>query len=380
MTEIQDALENCLQAMEGGASLEHALRRYPQIAEELRPLLVAALMAKDAGRVHVSLDVRRRGRARLMGQVEEYEQRSRAPARRILPTFSRLALTAIVLLALVLTSTGLVSASSGSLPGQQLYPVKRTWESVQLLLVFNPQQRDLLESDFEQERLNETSELLGLRLAAPISFSGILARQSDGEWLVSGIPVSVTSSTSLPGSGLADGMPIRVSGSTRADGVVAAQQVDLLQPGSSLPPLEPSEGTEHHETDSGENPGTVVPPTPSSTPDASKPSPSGTEVEHSSYQYSGVVQSMSGNVWQINGQPVYVESAQINGQVSVGAIVRFQGYYSPDGKLIVTSIDGEPVIATPKHGGGGGAETPSGGGDGGGDSGSGESGGGTESP
>ncbi len=376
MTELHEALENCLQAIERGASLEYALRRYPQLADELRPMLAAALMAKDASRVHVPLDVRRRGRERLMGQVEAYE-RAGSPSRRVIPAFSRLAITASLLLVLVGTSTGLVSASSGSLPGQQLYPVKRTWESVRLMLVFSPQEKDLLQSEFEQERLDETSELLGLHSAAPISFAGILAKRSDGHWLVSGIPVSMTSATKLPAV-LVEGVPVRVTGTTRADGVVDAKHVELLQPGSSLPPLEPSEGTEGHDTEAPENSGAVAPPVAMPTTGLTKQSSSGSETEHPSYQYSGVVQSTTGTVWQINGQPVYVDHAQISGQVSVGSIVRFQGYYSVDGKFIVTTIEVQASGSDTKHSGseGTGSGTPSGSAEGGGES----EGGGSEGP
>ncbi len=374
MTELYDALENCLEAMEQGAGLQEALGRYPHLAGELRPLLEAALMARGASRVHVPPEVRRRGRARLMGRVQAIEESGRNRVRRFIPVFPRLATTGILVAALVLTSTGLVSASSGSLPGQQLYPVKRTWESVRLLLVFSPQQRDLLQSGYDQERIDEISELLGRRLAAPIAFSGILASQSDGHWLVSGIPVSVTGSTVVPANSLPVGVPITVSGITRADGVVEAQQINVLQPGSSLPPLEPSEDTESEIKSQVENnpPSTPVP---SPTLRAVQPVPSATEGEHTTYQFTGVVQSASGTVWQINGQPVHTESAQIHGQVSVGSIVRLQGYYNSDGQFIVTSIEPETGGSQSGHGGTASATPSSGESEGEGDS-----GGGTESP
>ncbi|HEX8993494.1 MAG TPA: DUF5666 domain-containing protein [Anaerolineales bacterium] len=368
MTEQYDALENCLEAIEQGADVEQSLRRYPNLAGELRPLLEGALTARSASRVHVPLEVRRRGRARLMSQVQVSEESRGARVRRAIPIFPRLAASIILVAALVLTSTGLVSASSGALPGQQLYPVKRTWETVRLLFVFSPQQRDLLQSDYDQERIDETSELLGRRLAAPISFSGILASQSDGQWLVSGIPVSVTGSTIVPARPLLVGVPITINGVTRADGKVEAQHIDVLQPGSSLPPLAPSEDNES-EVKSPAQPGVSNTPVPTPTARAAQPAPSATESEHISYQFTGVVQSASGTVWQINGQPVQIDSAQIRGQVTVGSIVRFQGYYDVDGKFVLTSIQPETGGSESQHGASASA-TPS----------SGESDGGTESP
>ena len=370
MTELYDALENCLQAMERGASVEAALKRYPRLADELRPLLAAASLARDSGRIHVPLDVRRRGRSRLQQRAAELQGPPIRIRRRIIPVFPRLAITSILVAALALTSTGLVSASSASIPGDQLYPVKRTWESVQLMFVFSPQQRDLLESGFEQERLDEISELLGRHQAAPISFSGILARQSDGHWVVSGIPVSVSSSTSLPAAKLAEGAPISISGVTRPDGVVEAQQVQVLQPGSSLPPLEPSENS-NHEGNSGSEEGDAMATAASTvTPAATPQSSSTSQPASATYQFSGVVQSMAGNVWRINGQTVQVDGADVSGQVTVGSIVRFQGYYSADGTFVVTSVQPQQSSGSnTKKGGSDGQPSGGEGGDGGGDSG-----------
>ncbi len=349
MTELHDALENCLQAMERGATIEAALKRYPDLATELRPLLMAASMARHSARVHVPLDVRRRGRSKLQQKAAELAPSRPSPRRRMIPALPRLALTGILAAALVLTSTGLVSASSASIPGDQLYPVKRTWESVQLMFVFNPQQRDLMQSIFDQERLDEISELLGRRQAAPISFSGILGRRSDGNWVVSGIPVSVTGSTNLPAGNVSDGVPITVSGVTRQDGVVEAQHIQILQPGSFLPPLEPSENSDHEGQSSQEEGDSVATPVPSPTPNATPQSTPDTQSEPTTYQYSGIVQSMVGNMWRINGQVVRVDGAVISGQVTVGSLVRFQGYYNADGTFVVTSMQPQSGSSNTQH-------------------------------
>ncbi len=366
MTELYDALENCLEAVERGASIENAVRRHPKLAAELRPLLAAALVARNSSRVHVPLDVRKRGRERLLQRALEAESAGRAAPRRMIPVFPRLALTVTLLVALVLTSTGLVSASSGSLPGQQLYPVKRTWESVRLWFVFAPAERDLLESDYEQERLNEIYELLGKRMEAPIAFSGLLARQIDGNWLISGIPVMVSSSTVLPGTPIADGAPVTVVGMTSADGLVQARQIQVLQPGVALPPLEPSHDGEQASSTGSEGAGAFATPAAPSTPASQSGNPA-SQPQQVTYQFSGVVQSIKGNVWQINGQTVYVDGADVAVQVGVGSLVKFQGYYSPDGRFNVTSIQSRTGSPDNKHDGGGSGGDSGGGSEGGGD-------------
>ena len=49
MTDIYDALEACLQEIENGANVESVLLRYSDIADELRPLLEAAVEAAARG-------------------------------------------------------------------------------------------------------------------------------------------------------------------------------------------------------------------------------------------------------------------------------------------------------------------------------------------
>ena len=59
-----DALETCLQALAQGADVESCLVRYPALADELRPILDAAVQAHAAVAVEVPPDAMRRGKAR----------------------------------------------------------------------------------------------------------------------------------------------------------------------------------------------------------------------------------------------------------------------------------------------------------------------------
>ncbi len=336
MNNLYEALENSLQALERGESLDAVLARYPDHAGELRPLLETARRAHSlAGLFSVPGDARRRGRARVLQRAAELRA-SRIPLRRrMIPTLPRLAIALGLSGALVLTSTGLVSASSGALPGDQLYSVKRTWENLRLLFVGSAEGRDLLESQYEQERLDEIDELLLQRRAEPILFFGLVTKQMGGDWLVSGIPVAVTTATHLSPDAIADGAPVMVIGMTRSDGVVAAQEIKLLQPGVSLPPLEPSENEEKEAESASSN--TAV----AATPNAHASESEQPEQEPKSYEFRGIVQSMHGDDWTINGQPVYVGQAEIKGAVRIGSAVKFEGYYRSDGTFVVTKIESE---------------------------------------
>jgi uncharacterized membrane protein YgcG len=382
MIELHDALEDCLQALADGQELESVLGRYPGLEHELRPLLEASILAGVSRQIAIPDGVKRRGRARLLQVAAEMRDANRKPTPRMIPGFTRLALTLGLVGTLVLTSTGFVSASSGTLPGDQLYPVKRTWEGVQLFFAFNLEERDLLESQFEQERLDEIGGLLGLKKAAPIAFTGLVTRKVDDTWDVSGIPVSVSNVASSPAGVIPDGAPVMITGVTRSDGVVDAQNIQLLQPGGPLPPLGPSErgdSTPEVEQESGNplpTPFVVV------TATSSAPANLVPTQEQKTYQFSGVVQSMKNNVWIINGQNVSMDQAGDTSGIKIGSVVIFDGYYGSDGKFDVTKVEiksGDNLNKPQKNTGGngsGGSDSGSGyhGGSGGGDDGGGSGG------
>jgi uncharacterized membrane protein YgcG len=330
---LHEALQECLAAVDSGQRLETVLARYPDQASELRQMLEAAQAARAEAAFEIPDSLHGRSRAHVLRQAADIRVAKAARRQRFIGPVARVAVSLALVVVLVLTSTRLVSASSGALPGDQLYSVKRSWEDVQLFFVFQAGEHQLLESQFTQERLDETSRLLGQGRAVPISFSGLVMHQQDGTWLVSGIRVSITANTLMPSRPIGASEPVSVTGITRSDGTVVAEQVQLLQPGVALPPLEPTwneaEATDGGAPATGAQPGANSP--------GGQPSDSTNPVP--SYQFSGVVGSMQGAAWIINGQPVYVDQAQITGTVKVGAIVTFQGYYSANGRFEVTQLN-----------------------------------------
>jgi len=333
---LYDALEICLNALDQGQNIDLVLKRFPEFAAELRPILEASLHARRLRGHTVPQTVQRRGRARLLQRAAQ--MRKPAPALRWVNAFPRLAAALGLAIVFVLSGTGLISASASSLPGDQLYPVKRTWEGVQLTLVFNQQSRDALQSRFDQERLNEISELLNQNRSEQVAFSGLLTKQSDGTWLISNIPVRVTEKTQLPSGAVSSSAPVAVIGMTGSNGILEADEIQELQPGVLLPPLGPSEnrggGDENAQI---ATPGFVQTQSPG-TQQATVATTSQPRSTSQSFAFKGVVENIQGNVWVINGQKVYVDQAEVNGRVDVGAIVKFQGFYSEDGKYVATDI------------------------------------------
>ncbi|MDP2776903.1 MAG: DUF5667 domain-containing protein, partial [Anaerolineales bacterium] len=240
MNKIFDALEICLQELENGADMETVLARFPDFAGELRSLLKTSLKARtrSVSAAEPSAEAIRRGRATLMRRAADMRASGVAPRprKRVIPAFQRLALSFTLAAFLLLSGTGLLNASASALPGESLYPVKRTWEGLRLLLIFNEKARNIFEDQLEYERLDEVNELLVEGRHETIQFAGVFM-QVNGAAYVSGIPVILLVDMQLPANGAA----VILTGQTNAQGVVEIITLDLLPDGSVVPLGKPVE-------------------------------------------------------------------------------------------------------------------------------------------
>jgi uncharacterized membrane protein YgcG len=394
MSELYDILEICLQDLEKGASLDSVFLRFPERAGELRPILETAMKAI---RVHVpdpSSEVVQRNRAKVLQHAAEMREAKVQPARRLWSVPLRRALvTLVVIVALFMSSTGLVRAASTTLPGDQLYPVKRTWEDVHVLFTFNVQARDALEVEHENERLNELRNLFAAGRSAQVDFSGLVTRQNADLWLVAGIPVAVSAQTTLPAAPVIVGNAIHVIGTTQKDGAVLAQRIELLPSGVPLPKVNddnpseieqegPGSSNQSGEDHSGKGSGSGTPTiesTKTPKPDDESESESSNKSNPKDKSLSGVVQSINGDIVVINGQIMNINSAEISGTPQVGASAKVEGHYDANGLFIVTKIEYKNGGSSSGSGSGsdnGGSKDDGGSGSGGGDDDHGGSGGG----
>lgn len=235
MTNIFDALEICLQELENGAELESVLARYPDLAEELRPILKTSIMARNAAVPAPSSETHRRGRARVLQNAAEMREAAVLPGRPTFPIFRRLVLSlSLVVLLLFISSNGLLNASASSLPGERLYPVKRGWENVQLMFVLDPASRSALETQFYNERFAEVTSLLTMGQVAPVEFAGVYL-EVFGQFYVSGIQVNILDTTILPSDPIKNGVAVLVIGNTTSSGTVDATSIQLLTNVSTVP-------------------------------------------------------------------------------------------------------------------------------------------------
>ena len=343
-----DALEICLQALENGETVDSALKRFPALADDLRPLLETSLQARTLAGAAIPGDAQRRGRARLLQQAAEMREAKRAPRRRTWVFSLRPLVVTLILVVFLLSGTGLVRASNGALPGDNLYPVKRTWEDVTLALASNPQNRNQLELTYETERVDEVDELLARGRAENVSFSGYVSVQTNGQWTVAGVPVAISNTTQLPANPVAVGAAVLVTGVTDSRGYLVAHVIETVTPGAVVPEIEDGHqnqtggGNENGNENGGANSnegeggsgeggaGTGV----SSGNESVQPQ----ATKNPSSKLSGVVKTIDGSVWTVNDQIVDVSKAEIVGSAAPGASVTVEGYYNAQGVFVATKV------------------------------------------
>ena len=189
--EFKDILDECLQRMlADGQSLEDCLAAYPQQADELKPLLLTAFSAKHASdSLEPHPEFKARARYQLQSELSHMATRKKGN-----PFFVwRLRWATVLTAALVmfLTSGGLVAASSNSMPGSPLYPLKLAVEQLQINLTFSDIGKTKLYSQFVDRRVEEIiqmaeagnanlAEAATLRLSDQLAMIGNLA--SEYKW------------------------------------------------------------------------------------------------------------------------------------------------------------------------------------------------------
>jgi hypothetical protein len=316
MTNLFDALEFCLQEMERGVKMESVLARFPEHAEELRPILKAAAKAQQMSVTTPDAEVVRRSRARVMQHAAELREAgvaSRRP-RNVIPLFQRLVISFGLAAFFLLSGSGLLSASASALPGEQLYPVKRGWENIRLFFIFDSEARELLKDEFENERLHEVNELLAEGRDEVIEFAGVFM-QVNGISYISGLQVILPPGMSLP----ANGDAVIVSGLTNAQGFVEIISLKILPVGSVVPAGNPVEMEVELEDE---------------TPETG----AGEATEPVQYELSGILQSISATTLVLNGMTIYLDQYILGEDYCVGMEIEVKGYYAADGRFIVQEV------------------------------------------
>jgi hypothetical protein len=135
-------------------------------------------------------------------------------------------------------ATGAVGAARGALPGDQLYPLKRTVEETRLALTASGQARSYYQERLAEARRGEARHILQLGRQAVVAFEGRLQAVLDDVWVLDNLPVHVSSAI-WPGPRPAVDSLIRVEAQA-ARGQLVARWVQVVEAPPPVPTPNPS--------------------------------------------------------------------------------------------------------------------------------------------
>lgn len=162
---VAEILDHCLQRIQRGEStLEQCVRDHPDLAHDLRPLLLAAARAREQlSPAGPTAQYRASSRARVLNLTRAYPKRRlpAKPPRTWLAWRPAYALSALLLmLALLGGSVSLAYASGQALPGDPLYGLKRGIEQAALVISPSAAGDARLLLRHAERRVEELQELL----------------------------------------------------------------------------------------------------------------------------------------------------------------------------------------------------------------------------
>jgi hypothetical protein len=221
----EHALEVCLQNLRAGKSFDEVLALYPQYAGEFRPILEAALLARQAGAlIKMPSEAQANSRARFLSAARA---KAETPNRQATPWMWKFSLAFLALVLLCLFGgVGSIAASAQAVPGDVLYPLKLVSERTQLLFAANSAQELELEKSFDRKRVEEAETLAQRSRSREMRIAGELIRNDSGEWLLGNIRLAINSETRVLDQ-VEPGLYVEVTGKTQPDGVF---QVSTIQP------------------------------------------------------------------------------------------------------------------------------------------------------
>jgi len=180
---FEDILNTCLDRITlKGDTIEQCLESYPEQAVELEPLLRAALSIEEVSSIEPRPEFRQAAKARLLSALAAKEKKRE---RRLLPLWSwqrRWAVAVAMILALFLAGGGTVMASSDSLPGDRLYPVKMATEKVRAFFTFGDEAKANLHMEFAERRVKEIESLA--ERGRDISESVLKVMHDETDWVI----------------------------------------------------------------------------------------------------------------------------------------------------------------------------------------------------
>ena len=157
---FENILDECVERLLQGESVEQCLERYPEHAVQLEPLLRVAKATRETSSVEPRPEFKAQARYQIESLLHAKGQKAgprRLPLVSWVPRWA--VVVAAVFLVILLAGSGTVAASSSSLPGDTLYPVKTATERVWLSMTFSDTARARLQAKFADRRVAEMARM-----------------------------------------------------------------------------------------------------------------------------------------------------------------------------------------------------------------------------
>jgi len=156
---MEDILNECLERVFSGESIEACLNGYPEQASQLEPLLKTSLvLMRTCSAIQPDAEYKARARYRL--QAMFYAKHEKEGKRASIPVWHRKWAMAMTTVSVVLLAgIGTVAAAANALPDESLYPVKLAAEQVRVTLAFSDVDEAKLHLQFAERRAGEMTEM-----------------------------------------------------------------------------------------------------------------------------------------------------------------------------------------------------------------------------
>ncbi len=155
-----DALNTCLELLAQGSTVEACLARYPELAAELKPMLLLALQTQRVGEtIETPVNAQRVGLGRITDAWAERQAKRSRRWRTFRPLAKSWAIAMVAVMVLVFGGWTTSTAAAESVPGEVFYPVKKAQERFLLVVSFSDQGKAELHAKFAQERTQEIEKL-----------------------------------------------------------------------------------------------------------------------------------------------------------------------------------------------------------------------------
>jgi hypothetical protein len=208
--DFDNILDECLQRLLAGESVEACLSRYPEHAAGLEPLLRTAWDTLKATDIRPRPEFRDRARYQFQMAVREMPVKE---SRGFFTVFKPALVTVAVLAVVLLAGGGVVAAAGSSLPGSPLYSVKLATESVRLALTPSTLGKAELNAQFADRRIDEiiqlaengdvsliaaTTDRMNRQLMEVANMSGTSWEAAENSFLAAQAPAATTVPTVFP--------------------------------------------------------------------------------------------------------------------------------------------------------------------------------------